>query len=87
MRTWRYGRVVRQLATRSQCCQQGSKLTSTGLTVKYNFNCIIITPKGIFPVDLKAADPLEAAKAGDAEVQGQASTAIPAPNPPVEVGA
>jgi hypothetical protein len=67
---------------------QAEQADDTGLTVKYNFNCIIITPKGIFPVELKSADPLAAAKAGD--TKGQAATegtGLVVPNPPVQVGA
>lgn len=38
-----------------------------GLTVKFEFNCILIDKNGVHQVDLKAADPYAALEAEEAE--------------------
>jgi 20S proteasome subunit beta 4 len=54
---------------------------SSGLTIKFDFNCILIDKDGIHKIDLKSDDPI-----GDMKKEGAAAD-VEAPNVPVEVTA
>ena len=61
------------------CASQLLKYLS-GLTIKFDFNCILIDKNGIHKVDLSQADPI-------ANIQEHPQeTEVEAPHPPIEVG-
>lgn len=49
------------------------KLTHAGLTVKFNFNCIMIDKHGIHQVDLSLDDPIAAIEAKVAAAEEKAA--------------
>ena len=51
-----------------------------GLTIKFDFNCILIDKDGIHKIDLKSDNPIK-----DMQQAGQAANVV-APNVPVEAG-
>jgi 20S proteasome subunit beta 4 len=56
-------------------------LTGPGLTIKFDFNCILIDKNGIHQINLKSSNPI-----GEMEQAGS-SADVQAPNPQVEVSA